>query len=497
MKPVHRRTFLGNMGIAALAGYAPKQLFALQTTFSSEGSVKFPAGFFWGASTAAAQVEGSPSVDGGGESVWDVFLRTPHATKDGSTNVVADDEYHLWAEDLKLIRQLGFNAYRFSASWARIMPEGTGRINSKGLDYYDRLVDALLAAKITPFLTTYHFDYPEALQKQGGWLHADSAQWLADYAHVLSARLSDRVFHWLTINEPNIFWGFGSEIGMMPPNQRLPDTDLVRGAHNILLGHGKSVQAIRAAAKQKVEVSLAFAGLLSLPANESAGDVAAAKAASFAVRKVQIIPGFAPMGMLSAAWWLDPIYLGRYPEDGLKLYPDAERLAKTEDMKTISQPLDYCGVNLYFAPRVKAGANGAAEVVPERPDIPRSHYGWALTPDVLYWGPKFLSERYRKPIVITENGWSSEDAPAADGKVHDAQRVAFLNSYLKSLLRASQEGIAVSGYLHWSLLDNFEWAEGFGQRFGLIYVDYKTQQRIVKDSAIRYKEIIASNGATL
>ncbi len=495
MKYIDRRSFLAGTAAASLTAALPPRIFSLPTP--AQGSGTFPSGFFWGASTAAAQVEGSPRADGGGESIWDVFLRTPHATKDGGTNLVADDEYHRWPEDVKLMQELGFNAYRFSISWPRVLPEGNGAVNSKGLDYYDRLIDALLAAKITPFVTTFHFDYPEALQKKGGWLNGDSPQWLADYAHLLSSKFSDRVSHWLTINEPNIYWAFGSEIGMMPPNQKLTDPELVRGSHNILLGHGKSVQAIRAGAKRPVKVSLAYAGILTIPASDQAEDVTVARAASFGVRKIPIIPGRPPMAMLSTAWWLDPIYLGKYPEDGLKLFPDLSKIAGSEDMKTISQPLDFCGINLYFAPKMRAGANGAPEIVPDPPDVARSHYGWAMTPEVLYWAPKFLYERYHQPIIITENGWSSEDKPAADGKVHDPQRAKFLDAYLKSFLRASQDGVPVEGYLHWSLLDNFEWGEGFGQQFGLIYVDHKTQKRIVKDSATHYKQIIDSNGATL
>lgn len=495
MSRLDRRTFLANASVVAAASAVPKPLLAFQTASQTAG--RFPARFFWGASTAAAQVEGFPNADGGGESIWDVFLRTPHATKDGSTNLIADDEYHRWPEDVKLMQELGFNGYRFSISWARVIPQGTGAVNSKGLDYYDRLIDALLAEKIMPFVTTFHFDYPEALQKKGAWLNPDSPQWFADYTHLLSSRFSDRVSHWLTINEPNIYWGFGSEVGVMPPNQKLPDAELVRGAHNILLGHGKSVQAIRAAAKRPVEVSLAFAGILSLPASGKPQDIEVARAASFGVRKIPIIPGLAPMAMLSTAWWLDPIYLGKYPEDGLRLFPDAAKLATADDMKTINQALDFCGINLYFAPKLKAGVNGAPEIVPDPPNVPRSKYGWAMTPEVLYWGPKFLYERYHKPIAITENGWSGDDKPSADGKVHDPQRIQFLNEYLAAFSRAYRDGVPLKAYLHWSLLDNFEWGEGFEQRFGLIYVDYKTQKRIIKDSATRYKEIIASQGAVL
>jgi beta-glucosidase len=341
MRSSTRRAFLTSTGALGLSSFLPRSLDTLAMPESKTRGC--PPGFFWGASTAAAQIEGSPNADGGGDNVWDVYLRTPNATKDGSTNLLADDDYHRWPEDLKLMQQLGFNAYRFSASWARILPEGKGPVNSTGLDYYDRLVDALLKAKITPFLTVYHFDYPEALQQHGGWLHPDSPQWLADYTHILSARLSDRVSHWLTINEPNILWRFGFEI-VMPPKQKLEDADLVRGAHDILLGHGTSVQAIRAVAKQKVEVSLAFAGIMSTPATEQADDVSAAKAATFSVKRAPILPDYGPMAMLSASWWLDPIYLGKYPEDGLRMFPAAEKLNRSEDLRTINQVLDFWGV---------------------------------------------------------------------------------------------------------------------------------------------------------
>jgi len=496
MSPLDRRRFLLSAGAATAAAASPV-LTSLLAFAQGEKAGRFPKGFFWGASTAAAQSEGSPAADGGGESIWDVFLRTPHATKDNSTNLIADDDYHRWKEDVKLMQQIGLNAYRFSISWPRVLPEGKGRVNEKALAYYSRLVDALLAAGITPFVTTYHFDYPEALQRLGGWLNPDSSHWLADYAHLLSSRLSDRVEHWLTINEPNILWGFGNEVGMMPPSQKLPETDLVRGAHNILLGHGRSVQAIRAGAKRAVEVSLAFAGLFSLPASHDLKDVAAAREASFSVRKAKVIPEVPPMAMLSNAWWLDPIYLGKYPADGMKLFPDAGKLADPQQMKIIHQPLDFCGVNLYSAPTVKAGANGAPETVPDPPNIPRSHYGWAVTPDLMYWAPKFLFDRYKQPIAITENGISLDDKPAPDGRVHDERRTAFIESYLRKFREASGDGVPLKGYFHWSLLDNFEWTQGFTERFGLIYVDYATQKRTVKDSAMRYRQIIQSNGATL
>ncbi len=496
MSEWNRRTFLRRSAQAAALTTLPWSTASFASTATPSSST-FPKGFHWGASTSAMQVEGYPYADGGGRSIWGAFEAKAGNIKDGSTNWIADDEYHRYAEDIGHMRDLGMNSYRFSISWPRVLPEGRGKANEAGLAYYDKLIDDLLAAKITPFVTIYHFDYPEALQQQGGWLNADSPQWLADYAHLVSSRFSDRVTNWLTINEPNILWGFGAEAGIMPPAVKLDNADLAKGVHHLLLGHGRSVEAVRAAAKKPVKVGLPFAGMFSIPASASPQDVEAARAASFAVEKRTIIPMQPAMTMMNNSWWLDPIYLGHYPEEGYKLFPTAEKLATPADMRIIHQPLDYCAVNLYFAPTVKAGADGKPELVPDSPTAPRSHYGWAITPELLYWAPKFLAERYKKPILITENGISVADAPSADGKVHDPQRTAFLNSYLGAYKRAHQAGVPLAGYLHWSLLDNWEFSEGYEQRFGLIYVDRKTQQRIVKDSAYRYKEIIASNGASL
>jgi beta-glucosidase len=492
----NRRTFLLNSAqAAALTGFQGAAS-VLASPAGSEAST-FPAGFHWGASTSAIQIEGSPYADGGGRSIWGAFEAKPGNIKDGSTNWVADDDYHRCAEDIGHMRDLGMNSYRFSIGWPRVLPEGRGKPNEAALAYYDKLIDDLLAAKITPFVTIYHFDYPEALQQQGGWLNSDSPQWLADYAHLLSSRFSDRVTHWLTINEPSVLWGFGAEIGIVPPTLKVDDADLVKGAHRLLLGHGRSVEAVRAAAKRPVKVSLPFAGMFSIPVSASPQDVAAARTASFAVEKRTIIPLQPPMTMLNNSWWLDPIYLGHYPEEGFKLFPTAEKLATPADMRIIHQPLDFCGVNLYFAPTVKAGLDGRPELVPDLPTAPRSHYGTAITPELLYWAPKFLAERYKKPILITENGVSLADAPSADGKIHDPQRTSFLDSYLGAYKRAHRDGVPLAGYLHWSLLDNWEFSEGYDQRFGLIYVDRKTQRRILKDSAYRYKQIIGSNGALL
>jgi len=492
----NRRTFLRRSAHAAALSTLPWSDAVVAATATPK-TTTFPKDFHWGASTSAMQIEGSPYADGGGRSIWAAYEAKPGNIKDGSTNWVADDEYHRYAEDIARMSDLGINSYRFSIGWPRVLPQGKGQANEAGLAYYDKVIDALLAAKITPFATVFHFDYPDALQREGGWLNPDSSKWLADYAHLLARRYSDRVTDWLTINEPNIFWGLGAEAGATPPSLRLAAADLAQGAHNLLLGHGRSVQAIRAAARRPVKVGLPFAGMFSIPASASPQDVAAAGSASFSVEKRTVIPLQPPMTMMNNSWWLDPIYLGHYPSEGYRLFPTAEKLATPGDMRIIHQPVDYCAVNLYFAPTVRAGGDGQPELVPDSPTAPRSHYGWPITPELLYWAPKLLAQRYKKPILITENGISLADAPGEDGKVHDPQRIAFLNSYLGAYKRAHLEGVPLAGYFHWSLLDNWEFNQGYLERFGLIYVDRETQKRTVKDSAYRYREIIQAHGANV
>ncbi len=495
-----RRTFLRLTGqaatVAAVSAGTTGPLFAAASQPLGKAA-SFPAHFAWGSSTAAMQVEGYPYADGGGRSIWSVLDSEPSKVKDGSNNLVADDTYHRWAQDIPLMRRMGLDSYRMSIAWPRVMPNGKGTPNPKALAYYDRLIDDLLHAGIAPWVTTYHFDYPEALQQQGGWLNPDSPRWLADYAHLLSTRYSDRVQHWFTINEPNIFWSFSGEAGFMPPFKKLSQEELALGAHHILLGHGMSVQAIRAGAKKPVEVGIPFAGQFSLPATASSADVAAARTHSFTFEPVSIGALAPPLLFLGNAWWLDAIYLGKYPGKGLAMMPFMEKLATSEAMGAIHQPLDFCAINLYFGSHVRAGAEGAPEVVPEPENAPRTHYGWTITPELLYYAPKFLYERYNRPIVISENGMSHADKPGADGKIHDPERSAFIRDYLRNYLRASQDGVKLRGYFHWSLMDNWEFTSGFTEQFGLIYVDRQTQQRIVKDSAATYAEIVRSRGASL
>ncbi len=443
------------------------------------------------------QVEGYPYEDGGGRSVWSALDADPDKVKDGSNDLITDDTYHLGLADIPSMQAIGLNSYRLSIGWPRVLPDGRGTPNSKGLAYYDRLLDGLLAAGITPWVTVFHFDYPLALQQKGGWLHEDSPKWLADYAQLLATRFGDRVQHWLTINEPNIFWSFGAEAGRMPPSLKLPQDQLATGMHHLLLGHGLATQAIRANAKKKAEVGLPFAGMLSLPATNSQADIEAARSATFSPGQRELTPGESALQFLSTSVWLDPIYLGHYPEQLLARVPSLRKLATADAMATIHQPLDYLAVNLYFAPHVRADASGGPVTVPDPPDMPKTHYGWAIVPELLYWGPRFLYERYKRPVVITENGMSRLDRPGSDGKVHDPERGQFLRDYLRNYLRASAEGVPLRGYFHWSLLDNWEFASGFTEQFGLIYVDHNTQKRTVKDSALIYREIIRSRGRSL
>ena len=484
-----RRTFLARTAQAAALAASKRKLQALAL------NPTFPANFAWGTSTSAMQVEGYPYADGGGRSIWSVLDNDPAKIKDGSNNLVADDTYHRWADDILIMRSMGLTSYRLSLAWPRILPEGRGTPNSKALDYYDRLFDGLLRGGIAPWVTLYHFDYPEALEQQGGWLHPDASRWLADYAHLVASRYGDRVQHWMTINEPNIYWGFMVEAGMPPAGRRLGPDELALGAHHLLEGHGRAVQAIRAAARGTPQVGLPFAGMFKLPASESAVDVAAAREQSFAFVPAQI--GSKSLFFASNGWWLDPIYQGRYNPACLAFAPSLGKLATPGSMAVIHQPLDFCAVNLYFGGHVRAGLDGKPEAVADPPEMPRTHAGWTVNPELLYWAPRFLHERYGLPIVVTENGISLADKPDADGRVQDPRRSAFLRDYLRNYLRASQEGVPAAGYFHWSLLDNWEFTSGYTEQFGLVYVDRQTQKRIPKESTKTYGEIIHSRGASL
>jgi beta-glucosidase len=444
----------------------------------------FPPGFVWGAATAAYQIEGAAAEDGKGPSIWDAFCKKPGAIWNGQSGDVACDHYHRYKEDIALARSLGLRAYRFSVSWPRVLPEGVGAVNAKGLDFYDRLVDALLEAKVDPWLTLYHWDLPLALQRRGGWLERDVAAWFADYATVVARRLGDRVRHFMPLNEPQVFLGAGLVQGRHAPGEKRGLAELLRAAHHALLAHGRAAQAVRAAARGKVEIGCAQASYNSVPATSAAEDVAAARARFLAT---------ADETYKQNAWWLDAMILGHYPSDGLALYARSLPEIRPGDMETIREPLDFLGVNLYQADLVRRGADGRPEVVPWPVGSPLTSMEWAVTPAIMRLVPTWLHERYGLPMVICENGVSLPDWVEADGRVHDPQRIDFLRAYLAELRAAVAAGVPVRGYFHWSLLDNFEWAHGYKQRFGLVHVDFATQKRTPKDSARWYRDIIASN----
>ena len=448
----------------------------------------FPNDFVWGAAAASYQVEGGAHDDGRGLSVWDVLCRREGAILNGDTGDVSCDHYHRFRDDVRLMKQVGLKAYRLSVSWPRVMPEGVGPVNEKGVAFYDQLVDALLDAGITPYVTLFHWDYPYELYCRGGWLNPDSPAWFADYTRLLADRLSDRVKHWMTLNEPQCFIGLGHRNGNHAPGLKLSWLEVLRAGHHALLAHGRAVQTLRSACRQKPVIGWAPVGVVKYPVSDARSDVDAARAAMFSIDSKHV---------WSNTWFSDPVCLGRYPEDGLKVFgPDAPRV-KPGDFDTIRQPLDFYGVNIYSGGATRADGDGRPQEVGRAPGSPLTAFRWPVKPEALYWGPRFLQERYKLPIVITENGLSSMDWVGVDGGVHDPQRIDFTQRYLLALRRAIADGVDVRGYFHWSILDNFEWAQGYQERFGLIYVDYPTQRRILKDSAHWYRKVIETNGAAL
>ncbi|MGH9476392.1 MAG: GH1 family beta-glucosidase [Terriglobales bacterium] len=448
---------------------------------------KFHGEFLWGAATSAYQIEGATDAPGKGRSVWDDFVARRGAIADGQTGTRACDFYHRYHGDIALMHALGLKAFRFSLAWTRILPAGTGAVHQPGLDFYRHLVDALLAAGIEPVVTLFHWDTPLALEHRGGWQTRVMADWFADYATVAVRALGDRVRWWLTVNEPRSFIGGGYVAGLQAPGLKLARSAALAAAHNVLIAHGLAVQALRAAAPRPLQISLAHDLSPALPLAPS--DTAAARAATFA----------SPLEHFDAAhwwdenaWWFDPVYRGAYPDSAVvALGPDAP-VIRAGDMAAIHQPLDFCAVNLYGGYRVAVGSNGVAVRQPWPPGFPETAFGWQITPEALEWAPCWLHARYRLPIFITENGCSRRDSPSLDGGVHDPQRADFIARYLGALARAMAAGTPMLGYLHWSLLDNFEWQEGYTQRFGLIYVDFTTQRRIVKDSARAYAQMISA-----
>ncbi len=445
---------------------------------------QLPDGFRFGASTAAYQIEGAATEGGRGPSVWDTFCAEPGRVADGSSGADACDHYHRSGEDVALMRGLGLDGYRLSVAWPRVQPAGTGRANPEGLAFYDRLVDSLLEAGVKPMVTLFHWDLPQPLEDRGGWLSRDTADRFAEYAALVALRLGDRVEHWCPVNEPNVVTMLGHAVGVHAPGKKLM-FDALPVAHHLLLGHGRAVAALRAVGAASVGSANNHSPVW--PASADPADVAAA-------------------GLYDVLWnriFSDPMLLGRYPEGFAELMPGPV----ADDLAVISAPLDFYGLNYYNPTRVADPASpheaDGLVAIDDAPfklvrveGYPRTAFDWPVVPDGLREQLVALRTAYGDalpPVYITESGCAYDDVVDAEGGVSDPERVAYLDAHLRAVAQAVQEGVDVRGYYTWSLLDNFEWAEGFTKRFGLVHVDYETQRRTPKDSYGWYRDLIAEH----
>ncbi|MGN1481547.1 GH1 family beta-glucosidase [Porcipelethomonas sp.] len=449
----------------------------------------FGKNFIWGAATSSYQVEGGAYEDGKGLNIFDTFCQIPGRIDNNDNGDTACDHYHRWKDDIALMKEIGLKAYRFSLNWARILPEGTGKVNPKGIEFYNNIIDELLKNNIEPFVTLYHWDLPLELDKRGGWRNPDIVKWFYEYAKVAAENFSDRVTHFMTINEPQVILGLGYQSGRIAPGLKLTTSELLEASHNLLKAHGAGVAALRIYGKQPLKIGYAPCGNMNIPASEKPEDIEAARKSMFSFDSPDMAPG-------SLVWFNDPVFFGKYPEHEYEICEKFMPEITDSDMKLISQPLDFIGHNVYWGHTV-AAAGDSPKIVSDPGGFRHAPCNWPVTPDCLYWGTKFLYERYKKPIFITENGKSCYDTVSPDGHIHDTERIDYINGYLKGLKKSINEGTDVAGYFHWSLMDNFEWAYGYTERFGLIHVDYKTLKRTLKDSAYRYSEIIKTNGSDL
>jgi beta-glucosidase len=445
------------------------------------GHPLFPHRFAWGAATSAYQIEGSPLADGAGPSTWHRFTHTPGRVLTGETGDVACDHYRLWREDVALMRDLGLTAYRFSVSWSRVLPEGTGRVNQKGVDFYRRLVDALREAGIAPFVTLFHWDLPAALDDRGGWLNRDIAAWFAEYAQVMVRAIDDRVAWWATLNEPWVVSDGGYLHGTLAPGHASPFEAPI-ASHNLLRAHAAAVQAYRAEGRHEIGLVVNLEPKVAAACTPE--DLAAA-ARSHAYMNRQ---------------FLDPVFLGAYPDELAEVFGEAWPSFAASDLEGIRQKIDFLGVNYYTRGVMQNDPAAwpllAAKVI--QPDRVYTEMDWEVCPQGLLDTLSWVKERYGGvPIYITENGAAFPDRVAAGGAVHDSLRAAYLRDHLLAARAAMQRGVDLRGYFVWSLLDNFEWNHGTSKRFGIVRVDFATQQRTPKDSARFYAEVIRTNGAVI
>jgi beta-glucosidase len=454
--------------------------------FETPSAFSFPKGFLWGATTSSYQIEGAWNEDGKSESIWDRFVRTPGKIKNGDTGDIACDSYHRWREDIALARAINLNSYRFSLSWPRIQPSGSGPANAKGIDYYSRLVDALLEARIRPFVTIYHWDLPQVLDDSGGWPNRDTAARFADYVQLAARALGDRVTDWTLFNEPDAFIDLGYLEGTHAPGRKSL-LDFLRATHVVNLAQGAGFRALKSVCPT-ARVGTTYWMSPAEPATDSAQDKLAAERAHAFVN----------------TWFLDPPLRGRYP-DALTFLPKRAMGIRSGDMELVRAPLDFIGINLYS--RTIASAPAPLERLTTLQDwlFPvkmqggdvghKTDIGWEVWPKALYDIVMRITHDYNRPVIeITESGCAYNDVRDASGEIHDEQRTSYHRDYISALARTIAEGADVRSYHAWSLMDNFEWAEGYSQRFGLAYVDFKTQERTVKDSGRWFAQVASQNG---
>ena len=450
-----------------------------QTLTDASLASAFPSTFLWGTATSSYQIEGAIHEDGRSLSTWDMFSATPGKTYQGETGEIADDHYHRMPQDVELMTQLGLGAYRFSLAWPRILPDGRGRINTRGLDFYDRLVDALLAKNILPVATLYHWDLPIALYNEGGWLNRNTAYAFAEYAEVVARQLGDRVHMWITHNEPwcSAYLGYG--IGVHAPGLQDMQAAATVG-HHLLLSHGLAVPRLRTHSKAGTQVGISLNFTPVYPADDTP----------------ETAQAVAKSDTIGNRWFIQPLYKGTYPEHLFEYMGVQPPPIQDGDFAIITTPIDFVGVNNYYRTVVRhnpAKPDGI-EIIDPVPGASYTEMGWEIAPQALGDLLTRLHKEYGVPsLLITENGAAFADVVDRDGKVHDPRRIEYLREYIRTVGHVLAQGVPIQGYLVWSLLDNFEWAEGYSKRFGIVYVDYQTQQRIIKDSGYWYAALIEAH----
>lgn len=440
----------------------------------------FSKDFIWGAASASYQIEGGWKEDGKGLSIWDEFSHRKGNILNDENGDVACDSYHRYEEDVDLLKGLGVDAYRFSISWPRIFPNGTGRVNKKGLQYYDKLVDALLAAGITPYATLFHWDLPSALQLAGGWMNPATAEAFGKYAACIAKHFKGRIKNYFTLNEPQCVIRLGHCFGIHAPGKKYDTTDALLCMHQLLLAHGKAAKAIREI-DPAAKIGIASTGMLAYPEKNTGINIKKAEEACFVINE--------DTWSFSHNWFLDAAILGHYPENCKGVFGDFIKSIDKADFSEIYQPVDMLGVNVYNGFCV----DEKGKEVPRAMGSPKTALKWPITPEVMQYGIQALYNRYKLPIFITENGQSCNDRIFLDSAVHDPDRIDFLTRYLTYLENAAKNNVPVKGYFHWSLTDNFEWNAGYSDRFGLIYIDYENCSRVPKDSYYWYQKLISES----